>query len=242
MKMKTNCKGLVLIPAYNEERSISQVVRQVAEYLPALVVDDGSRDQTVQLAESAGAQVISNPTNMGKGASLQAGIKHALARGVDYIITLDADGQHDPQEIPAFMDAYENHQSDLIIGRRDFTQMPSVRRASNTLGTKLFSWAVGRTIHDNQSGYRLIGRRLMEALHTSKESGFEFEVEMIVTCIKRGFRLGWVPIRTIYAGEKSHIKPLQHTSKFVGVCLRARRLVKKDPIFRILFPHFGQVK
>ena len=177
--------------------------------------------------EAAGAEVISNPTNMGKGASLQAGIKHALARGVDYVITMDADGQHDPQEILAFIEAYENRRSDLIIGRRDFSQMPTVRRASNTLGTRLFSWAVGRNIHDNQSGYRLIGRRLMKVLHTSKESGFEFEVEMIVTCIQRRFHLGWVPIRTIYAGEKSHIKPLQHTRKFVG-CLPARKAAGEE--------------
>jgi glycosyltransferase involved in cell wall biosynthesis len=242
MKKKKNYKGLVLIPAFNEEESISRVVRKACAYLSVLVVDDGSQDRTVQQAKSAGAEVISNARNMGKGASLQAGIQHALAQGVEYVITLDADGQHDPQEIPAFIEAYEDHQSDLIIGRRDFTQMPVVRRASNTLGTSLFSWAVGRTIHDNQSGYRLIGQRLMKVLHASRESGFEFEVEMIVTCIQRRFRLDWVPIRTIYAGEKSHIKPLQHTRKFVGVCLRARRLIKKDPIFKILFPHFGQVK
>jgi hypothetical protein len=84
-------------------------------------------------------------------------------------------------------------------------------------GTHLFSWAVGTPIADNQSGYRLIGRSLLERLTDSHESGFEFEVEMIVACLKNGFSLDWVPIRTIYAGEKSHIQPLKHLRKFVGV-------------------------
>ena len=85
--------------------------------------------------------------------------------------------------------------------------MPPVRRLSNTLGTLVFSLAARRSIPDNQSGYRLISRRLMEEMLVPSEQGFEFEVEMIIKCIQRDYHLEWVPIRTIYADENSHIKP-----------------------------------
>ena len=179
-------------------------------HLPVVVVDDGSTDDTATQAEAAGATVIRQVPNQGKGAALRAGFRHALDRGADAVVTLDADGQHDPDEIPAFLAAFERDRPELVIGRRDFSQMPPVRRLSNTLGGWVFSAAVGRGVPDNQSGYRLIGRRLMRALLDSDESGFEFEVEMIARCIALGLPIAWVPIRTIYAGEPSHIRPWRH--------------------------------
>jgi glycosyltransferase involved in cell wall biosynthesis len=237
-----NTKGLVLIPAYNEERSIIQVVRGALAYLPVLVVDDGSSDQTARQARLAGAAVLSNQQNRGKGAALQAGIRQALEQGCDFVITLDSDGQHDPAEIPAFLRAFTAGQADLIIGQRDFSRMPVVRRISNTLGTCLFSWAVGKHIPDNQSGYRLISRRLLEVLHESTESGFEFEVEMILDCMMHGYSMGWVPIRTIYGDEKSHIRPLHHFLKFVQVSWRARALMKRSIRMGFLYPKVSQLK
>jgi hypothetical protein len=101
--------------------------------------------------------------------------------------------------------------------------MPPLRRLSNELGGRAFSWAVGRPIPDNQSGYRLVSRRIMEATLDSDEGGFEFEVEMITTCIRLGGVIAWVPIRTIYAGEPSHIRPLAHLRSFIRIVRRARR-------------------
>jgi|GEM_PF-245559 len=221
-------KGLVLIAAYNEEMRIADVVCAAKAYLPVLVVDDGSTDETANQAKKAGAMVHSCKPNQGKGAALKTGIQQALERGYDFIITLDGDGQHDPREIPAFLNAYAGGQQDLIIGKRDFRKMPTVRRISNTLGTLLFSWAVAHRIPDNQSGYRLVSRRLMEVLHKSAESGYEFEVEMIVYCLMHGFPIGWVNIRTIYGDEKSKIQPLRHLRKFIQVSLRARSLMRRE--------------
>lgn len=242
MESNISNDGLILIPAYNEEHSIAPVVRSALAYLPVLVIDDGSSDETARLAKQAGAMVLSNHKNQGKGAALQAGIQHALDHNYDFVITLDSDGQHDPKEIPSFLKRFNAGQKELIIGQRSFTQMPSVRRFSNTLGTSIFSWAVGRYIPDNQSGFRLISRRLLEVLHESSESGFEFEVEMIVTCIQRGFSIGWVPIQTIYAGESSHIKPLKHTWKFMQIALRARRRLKGYIGLNYLFPGVNLIK
>ncbi len=218
---------VALIPGYNEGPRIADVVRGALEHLPVLVVDDGSTDDTAEQARAASAIVIEQRPNAGKGAALRAGFRRALDDGFDAVLTLDADGQHDPAEIPAFLTAFSvDPRPDLVIGRRNFRAMPPIRRLSNTIGGAAFSWAVGREIPDNQSGYRLIGRRILEATIESDEGGFEFEVEMITTCIRMGGTIAWVPIRTIYAGAPSHIKPLDHLRSFVRITRKARHDVR----------------
>jgi UDP-N-acetylglucosamine---dolichyl-phosphate N-acetylglucosaminyltransferase len=217
---------LALIPGYQEGPRISTVVEGARVHLPVLVVDDGSTDDTADRAKAAGAIVLRQEPNAGKGAALRAGFRYALERNADAVVTLDADGQHDPAEIPAFLAAFDAGRPELVIGQRDFGSMPPVRRLSNTLGGWVFSAAIGRRVDDNQSGYRLIGRRLMTALLDSDESGFEFEVEMIARCIALGLPLTDVPIRTIYGGEPSHIRPWRHFTEFVRVSRDARRIVR----------------
>ena len=217
---------LALIPGYQEGPRIAAVVEGARAHLPVVVVDDGSTDDTAAQAETAGAIVLRQSPNAGKGAAIRMGFRYALEHDAVAVVTLDADGQHDPTEIPAFLAAFESGRPELIIGRRDFGSMPPVRRLSNTLGGWVFSAAVGRRVADNQSGYRLIGRRLMAALLDSDESGFEFEVEMIARCIALGLPIADVPIRTIYAGEPSHIRPWAHFTSFLRVSRDARRIVR----------------
>lgn len=217
---------IALIPAYDETSTIGRVVARARRHLVVLVVDDGSRDGTAAVAREAGAEVAVQWPNRGKGAALRTGFDIAIQRGVEAVVTLDADGQHDPDEIPRFLEAFAAGPYDLIVGQRDFRRMPPSRRLANTLGGAAFSWAVGRSIPDNQSGYRLVGRRLMEALRDSREPGFEFEVEMLTTCIRHGWPIGWVPIRTIYAGEASHIRPWPHLTSFIRVTVAARRTAR----------------
>ena len=217
---------IALIPAYNEAARVANVVRAARVYLPVWVVDDGSTDDTAARAQAAGATVLHQMPNQGKGAALDAGFRRALIEGVEASLTLDADGQHDPTEITKFLEAYAVQRADLIIGARDFRQIPWVRRLANTLGRRSFSWALGQPVLDNQSGYRLISRRLLQAALRSRERGFEFEVEMIVTCVTRGFKLAWVPIRTIYADESSHINPWNHTVNFIRLVWRTRRRIR----------------
>ncbi len=218
---------LVVIPAYNEADLIGPVVTRARRHLPVLVVDDGSTDATATVAAAAGATVLRQQPNQGKGAALRAGFRHALVAGSEAVITLDADGQHDPDEIPRFLDCYAATRADLIIGARSFDRMPPVRRLANTLGRFCFSWAVGRPIPDNQSGYRLLSRRLLERTLDGREMGFEFEVEVIVLCLEAGYRLEWVPIRTLYAGETSHIRPLHHVVHFTRLVWQARRRMRR---------------
>jgi len=217
---------LALIPAHDEAPRIGAVVRVAAAHLAVLVVDDGSGDATAELAEAAGARVLRQRPNQGKGAALRAGFARAIADGALAVITLDGDGQHDPAELPRFLGAEHEHPAELIVGARDFGRMPLIRRLSNTAGTILLSAAVGRWIRDNQSGYRLVGRRLMAAMLASREDGFAFEVEMIAVCLREGWPIRWVPISTIYGDERSHIRPLRHLREFIAVARRARRIVR----------------
>jgi glycosyltransferase involved in cell wall biosynthesis len=220
-------KILALVPAYNEGGRVRAVIEGASKHLPVLVVDDGSSDETAEHAEHAGADVVRQQPNQGKGAALRTGFRDALEHGFDAVVTLDADGQHDPAEIPDFLHRLEETDADLIIGSRDFRSMPPVRRFANSVGRRCFSWALGHDVPDNQSGYRLIKRRLMQAMLESDEGGFEFEVEMIVVCVQRGFRLDWVPIRTIYADETSHIRRWHHVKHFFRVVWQTRQATRR---------------
>src|SRR5258706_4724211 len=153
---------LALTPAHDEGPRIGAVVRGASRHVPVLVVDDGSANKPASNAEEAGATVLSQSPNQGKGAALRAGFAWALADLVDAVVTLDGDGQHDPDELPSFVTAYragsvEGRTPELIIGRRDFSAMPTSRRLANALGTAGLSVALGRSIPANQSGYRLLG-------------------------------------------------------------------------------------
>ena len=182
-----------------------------AQGLPLLVVDDGSSDGTGAEAAAAGAQVLRLEPNRGKGAALKAGFREALAarparrrragsakrlplrrrRPVwAAFLTLDGDGQHDPSEIPRLLEAWERTGADLVVGTRDYSDMPPIRWFTNSVSRALFSWALGQRIPDNQSGYRLHSRRIAEAALASEEQGFAFEVEEIAICVGRGLPPG----------------------------------------------------
>jgi glycosyltransferase involved in cell wall biosynthesis len=220
----------VIIPAYNAARTLPRTLAALKAAAPPpdeiIVVDDGSTDDTADRAEAAGATVLRQVPNAGKGAALRTGFRHALDAGAPAVVTLDADGQHDPNEIPLFLERFETQRAGLIIGQRDLRAMPPIRRLSNTIGGLALGAALGRSVPDNQSGYRLIGRMLMRALLDSDEGGFEFEVEMIARCLALGLPIDSVPIRTIYAGEPSHIKPWRHFTEFVRVTRKARRIAR----------------
>jgi glycosyltransferase involved in cell wall biosynthesis len=228
METPYSSKIMALIPAYNEHEHIAAVVAAAARYLPVLVVDDGSQDDTVALAQAAGALVQRQTPNQGKGSALLAGLRRCLDEGCQAVVTLDGDGQHDPHEIPIFLECYARTGAALVIGQRDFSKMPQPRRTTNTIGRWMFSAAVGQDVPDNQSGYRLVARPLIELLlKDTSEKGFEFEVDMITQCLKHKLGLAWVPIRTIYAGEKSHIRYGHHVVHYFRIVNKARRTMRK---------------
>lgn len=218
---------LILIPAYNEAERVAAVIKASKAYGPVLVVDDGSKDQTSEVSKSAGAEVVRQEPNQGKGAALVRGFNYGLEHGYDAVITLDADGQHDPSEIPLFIQDFISNASDLIIGKRDFSKMPFPRNITNRIGTWSFSDAMMQYIPDNQSGYRLHSKRLLQEALTSSEHGFEFEVEIILRCVLKGYKISWIPIKTIYnSRQNSKISPLRHAWKFYRLVYRARKIIR----------------
>lgn len=218
---RANPKIIAIIPSYNEAERIAEVARKVSKHLPVIVVDDGSSDDTLERLAALDVDIVQHPTNLGKGEALKSGFRAALAKNIDAVITLDADGQHAPEDLPQFVEAYTKTSASLIIGERDFRQMPFSRRLANNLGQRTLQVALGKLIPDNQSGFRLIDRYLIEAMLDNRETGFEFEVEMILFCVAEKIAIEWVPIRTIYQDETSHIKPIQHVIKYLSLLRRA---------------------
>lgn len=226
---------LAVIPAWNEAERIAAIVAGARAHLPVLVVDDGSTDDTAAVAQAAGAIVLRHAENRRKGAALQTAFAWALEHGYDAVLTLDADGQHDPTEIPKFLEALRADGGDLIIGERDFSVMPWPRWWSTPLGACLFSLALGTRITDNQSGYRLLTRRLLEQMQMTS-TGFEMEVEVIAEAVRLGLPIAWVPIRTIYGiGKPSYFHPVKDTLRFLRMVWhtwRRRRVWQRTGVLR----------
>ncbi|MEX0787393.1 MAG: glycosyltransferase family 2 protein [Anaerolineales bacterium] len=218
-----NLTGTVgIICAWNESSRLGAVVRNACRHLPVLVVDDGSTDETAAVAAAEGAEVLRHIRNLGKGAALRSGFAWVLERDYAAALTLDADGQHDPDEIPRFLEA-SGSGADLVIGRRDFSRMPFPRGQSNALGSWILSRALRYPIQDNQCGFRWHRRRLLEALDLTSR-GFELEVEVIIQAVCGGFRVEWVPVRTIYdTGKVSYFHPIGDSLRFLGMVTHAAR-------------------
>jgi glycosyltransferase involved in cell wall biosynthesis len=215
---------LAIIPAYREGQFIADVVRRVMQHVErVLVVDDGSPDRTATEAKNAGANLIRHSTNLGKGAALKTGLEHATSTGAEYFLFLDGDGQHDPADIPRFFDAVNGFGFDLIVGNRmqSLDSMPLIRRWTN----QVMSWQIGRickmSIPDSQCGFRLAKKKLLPVL-MAPSNRFEFETESIILAARRGYRLGFVPVRTIYTNQSSKIRPLEDTIRYLRLINRYR--------------------
>jgi glycosyltransferase involved in cell wall biosynthesis len=212
------------IPAYQAAPSVGAVVGGVLRLLPeVLVVDDGSTDGTAAAARLAGARVVSLPENRGKGAALATAFRDLFGRGFTAVVTLDADGQHLPEEIPKLLAAAED--ADLVLGVRDhlFAQMSGVRRASNRLSSAAISFAAGQRLGDIQTGFRVYSRRLIAAVGFP-ESRFEAESAVVVRAARRGFRIAAVPVRLGFADGRttSHYRPLVDSLRIAHAVLHAR--------------------
>lgn len=215
-------QSCALICAYNEERVITEVVARARNYVSqVLVVDDGSRDRTYERSILAGAHVLKHPVNLGKGRALRTGISYFKDKEYDAIITLDADGQHLPEEIPLFIDKL-NEGFDVVIGKRDFSSknVPLIRKVSNLTYSHLLSAINHSRIYDPECGFRAFRKEILPMLLFSSNPGFSYESEILLRLLKRKKRIGWADISTVYIpGRKSRIKPFKHAIDSLKVCL-----------------------
>jgi len=209
-------KICVIIPAYNESKTIAGIIKEVRGLgLEVLVIDDGSIDDTAGISQTSGAIVLRNQVNKGKGASLVQGFNYALSQGYEAVITMDADGQHSAQDLPSFLKYADRVDSSVIIGNRmsEARSMPLLRLATNKFMSWLISNIAKQKIPDTQSGFRLIKRLALEKMNL-KTTKYEIESEILIRAARLGLRIDSIPIKTIYRGEKSQINPIFDTIRF----------------------------
>jgi glycosyltransferase involved in cell wall biosynthesis len=219
-----------LIPAYNAGETVGAVVRGTGRFVKTvLVVDDGSEDDTGKAAADAGALIITHENRMGKGEALKTGIQALMARGAGAVLTLDADGQHDPDDIPALVRRYRQGDVGIVVGSRmaERHRIPRYRLIPNLVGNFFLSHASGQTIEDSQSGMRIYDCAVFKKI-TLTTSRFDTEAEAIIKAGKAGFRIAFVPIKTIYSErQESNFVPVRDTYLISIVYLRSLFWEKK---------------
>jgi len=215
----------VVIPAFNAATHLGGVVEGVARHLPLdriCVVDDGSGDNTAAVAREAGAVVIEHGVNRGKGAALDTGIRRAAGAGCAFAITLDADGQHNPDDIPAFLARQAETGADLVVGNRlaDPGNMPALRLVTNHVTSLIVSMLARTRVQDSQNGYRMIRTALYCDLGV-RSVRYEAESELLIRAGRSGARIVSVPVETIYGEEVSSIHPVRDTGRFLRLVWRS---------------------
>jgi glycosyltransferase involved in cell wall biosynthesis len=204
------------IPAYNEEKNISSIIRKLQKITNKIIVcDDGSSDSTGQIAKEMGALVIQHKKNLGYGAAIRSIFLKAREEQAESLITLDSDGQHRIEDIETILEPLENEKADLVIGSRflnnDGKNVPSYRKVGIKILTKLANTSLEDDITDSQSGFRGYGKQVIENV-TPSESGMGVSNEILIKASKHGLKIVEVPIIILYDGDTSSQNPVSHGS------------------------------
>ena len=209
--MPNEFRPVVLTPAYEAAATVGAVVRGLRAHVPhVLVVDDGSADATGAEAERAGAEVVRLAVNAGKGTAVRAGLERLLATDATHVAFVDADGQHDPADLPRLLDAARAGE-DFVIGSRmaDPDAIPAYRYRTNEIGSRILSRMAGLEVEDAQSGYRVVRADVLRRLSLSAR-GYIIETEILLKAARWVKRFRHVPVRAIYGGP-SHYRPFRDT-------------------------------
>ncbi|AIF69537.1 dolichol-phosphate mannose synthase [Palaeococcus pacificus DY20341] len=194
----------VIIPAYNEAKRIGGVLSRIPDFVDeVIVVDDGSGDETSEVARSFGVKVIRLNENQGKGAAMSAGIEEVSG---DIVVFMDADGQHKPEEIIKLLKPIVDGKADFVVGSRMIKtqgKRPFIRKLSNFLSTALIRLKLGVNVKDTQSGFRAIKREFLPQIESKR---YEVETEVLIKAVKKGARVKEVPVERIYGIETGHFR------------------------------------
>ncbi len=225
-RLPTRPKLIAAIPAYDEEKYIGTIVLKARQYVDeVIVVDDGSTDNTSSVASLAGATVIQHKENKGKGAAIQTILAEARKKNPDILVLLDADFQHDPDEIPILIKPIISDGFDLAIGSREQQRdnIPRYRRAGQRVLSYFSRILSGKRVIDSECGYRALSPRAIAELRL-KQQGFAIETEMIAAATEKGLKITEVPISAIYTKDSSTLNPLSHG---VGVLTRIIAMISQ---------------
>jgi glycosyltransferase involved in cell wall biosynthesis len=223
MPGRAELRVAITIPAYQAAATLAAVVAGARLVGPVYVVDDGSTDGTGSVGRASGATVLTHTTNRGKGAALATGLAAALAADADVIVTIDADGQHPPGEIPRLLAPIVAGHADLVLGARARTgAMPFGRRITNWLSARLATRIAGQGVSDAQTGFRAFRRVVAERVRPTGDR-FDYETAFLLGACDAGFRVTCVAIPTIYDGSTSHFRSWADTWRVVRVFARRIR-------------------
>jgi glycosyltransferase involved in cell wall biosynthesis len=227
------------IPAYNEEKTIAKILLLTKRLVDEIIVcDDGSTDMTARIAKELGARVVRHERRMGYGAAIQTLFREARKLNVDVLVTLDADGQHDPKEIKSLLAPIELDKADIVIGSRFLeganSDMPLYRRVGIRFFNKLSRRTKERNFTDSQSGFRAYGRKAVESLGLS-ENGMGISTEILLKAEEKGLRVVEVPVQVRYEGlETSTFNPLRHGLSVLFAIIRLT--VEESPLLFLGVP------
>ena len=234
----------VVIPAYNEAATVRDVAMRARKECPnVIVVDDASSDGTDSVSTGLDVTLLRNENNLGKAGSLDRGFEHALSHGAIAVITLDADGQHAPEEIPAFIERSLDNPNSFLIGvrRRDQRRVSFWRYAANRIADFWIGWASGRPIEDSQSGFRLYPSRLLREVTVphGRDESFVYESEILIEAARQGFAIGNVAVSVSPRSgpSPSHFRPLLDILKITRMVAwkLLRRGMYPAGLYRVVF-------
>lgn len=215
----------ILIPSYNGGEHLLEVLRGLRPLdLPVLVVDDGSTDGSGPRAKDLGAEVLVLPARSGKGMAIRRGLDRLLRTNPpEWVVFMDSDGQHRPEEVPRFLAAMDGD-ADLLVGSRmqEGERFPGYRLVTNRLGSEVLRWMSGHAVPDTQCGFRAFRTALAGAM-ALESTGFEIETEMLLKALRLGARWRAVPVSAVYNGQGSHFLPVADTFR---ICMAALRYVR----------------
>jgi glycosyltransferase involved in cell wall biosynthesis len=228
---------IIVIPAYNEAATVGDVLARCLKAVEeVIVVDDGSTDDTASIARDYPVELLRNDANAGKAASLARGMRRAVELGADMVATIDADGQHRPEDLELLLECAAANPGYIVIGSRlhEREAFPLARYIGNRIADFWISWACGYRVHDSQSGFRLYSSSLLGQLDIphGPDRGFVFESEILIEAARHGVRSISVPIPALYKGtlvRASHFRPFRDV-------LRIVRMVAWKLVSRGLYP------
>ena len=214
----------ILIPAYNAVATLRAVLDECLAFtMPVVVVDDGSTDGTARTLDGLPVILLTHSANMGKGAALKTGFDWAMQHQYDGVVTLDADGQHDPSAIPRLLAEVDKKDYDCLLASRhsQFEEMAGLRKVWNRFGVWCIRKRTGFEITDSQSGFRYYRASLLRAIKLEK-NGYDLEMELLVKGWKAGFTIGSLPVPARVADGRatSHYRPVQDTWNICMTFLR----------------------